>query len=301
MTAARYRILALDVDGTLLDPDGTLRPRTAAAVARAARAGIRPVLCTGRRYRRARPIAQQLGLDAPLVCNSGAIVKDPSDHRTLWRTDFDDSLVADILALFGSLDQPAVLFTDRGPDEADFIVAAYPTGHDLFDDYVGQNREHAEISPAWRNWGSARDGRAGALLTTAGRPELDPLFHVCAIGSRNEMVMFQQAALRRLDGRVQTFVQRSPRYLGTMCEILRHDANKWTAVLHLAERWGVDPEEICAIGDDANDIPMIRGAGLGVAMRHAHPDVMNAADLITGSHDEDGVAMLVDEVLLVRG
>ena len=71
LMAPRYRILALDVDGTLLDRDGTLRPRTAEAVARAARAGIRPVLCTGRRYRRAWPVAEQLGLDAPLVCNSG--------------------------------------------------------------------------------------------------------------------------------------------------------------------------------------------------------------------------------------
>src|SRR5271157_4234606 len=87
--ASRFRILALDVDGTLLDPDGTLRPRTAAAVARAARAGIRPILCTGRRYRRALPIAQQLGLDAPLVCNSGAIIKDPREQVTLWRADFD--------------------------------------------------------------------------------------------------------------------------------------------------------------------------------------------------------------------
>src|SRR5512135_1043762 len=87
MTPRRIRILALDVDGTLLDPDGTLRPRTAQAVARAAEAGIRPVLCTGRRYRRARPIATLLGLDAPIVCNSGAIVKDPGDHATLWRAD----------------------------------------------------------------------------------------------------------------------------------------------------------------------------------------------------------------------
>src|SRR3954452_9804623 len=94
---SRYRMLALDVDGTLLDPDGTLRPRTAEAVARAARAGIRPVLCTGRRYRRALPVARQLGLDAPLVCNSGALVKDPGGHRTLWRADLDVALVAEVL------------------------------------------------------------------------------------------------------------------------------------------------------------------------------------------------------------
>src|SRR5690348_15422918 len=103
-----YRILALDVDGTLLDPAGTLRPRTAAAVARAARTGIRPVLCTGRRYRRARPITEQLGLDAPIVCNSGAIVKDPASHRTLWRADFDPGLAAEVRALFLAHDQPAV-------------------------------------------------------------------------------------------------------------------------------------------------------------------------------------------------
>jgi hydroxymethylpyrimidine pyrophosphatase-like HAD family hydrolase len=63
----RFQVLALDVDGTLLDPGGNLRPRTLAAVARAARAGIQPILCTGRRYRRAWPIARQLELDAPLV------------------------------------------------------------------------------------------------------------------------------------------------------------------------------------------------------------------------------------------
>jgi Cof subfamily protein (haloacid dehalogenase superfamily) len=276
--AGRYRILALDVDGTLLDPDGRLRPRTADAVARAARAGIRPVLCTGRRYRRARPVTEQLGLDAPIVCNSGAIVKDPASHRTLWRADFDATLAEDVRALFREHDQPAVVFTDRSPDHADFRVAAFPTGRLTFDDYVHQNHSHVEIDPEW----------AGG----------EPWFHACAIGTYEEMSAFERSAHDRIGGRVQTFVLRTSRYLGTMCEILRVDASKWSALLHLAELWGVGPEEICAVGDDANDIPMIRHAGLGVAMGHAHADVQTAADMITGRHDEDGVAMLVDEVLL---
>lgn len=283
--AGRYRILALDVDGTLLDADGHLRPRTAEAVARAARAGIRPVLCTGRRYRRARPVTEQLGLDAPIVCNSGAIVKDPATHRTLWRADFGPTLAAEVRALFHAFDQPAVVFTDRAPDEADFLVPAFPTGRVMFDDYVAQNRPHAEVDPEW--------SRAGKAL-----PGSEPCFHVCAIGSYEEMVAFERSAHERIGGRVQTFVLRTSRYLGTMCEILRVDASKWSALLHLAELWGIGPEEICAVGDDANDIPMIRHAGLGVAMGHAHADVRTAADLVTGRHDEDGVAMLVDEVLL---
>src|SRR4051812_24738493 len=149
MTGTRYRILALDVDGTLLDPDGTLRPRTADAVARASRAGIRPVLCTGRRYRRARPVAEQLGLDAPLVCNSGAIVKDPADHRTLWRADFDAALLAELLLVFDALDEPALSFTDRPPDDPDFLVTRAPTGRPLFDDYLAQNLPHARVDPHW--------------------------------------------------------------------------------------------------------------------------------------------------------
>ena len=101
-----------------------------------------------------------------------------------------------------------------------------------------------------------------------------------------------------LKGRIRTFVQRSPRYRGTMCEVIRHDASKWSAVLHVAELWGVTPEEICAVGDDVNDVPMIRGAGLGVAMGHAPSEVIAAADHVTADHDRDGVAMLVEELLL---
>jgi Cof subfamily protein (haloacid dehalogenase superfamily) len=276
-----YRLLALDVDGTLLDPNGRLRPRTAAAVARAAEAGIRPVLCTGRRYRRARPIAVQLGLDAPLVCNSGAIVKEPSTHSTLLRAGFCADLLRELLDVFRERDEPVLSFTDRHPDDADFVVARAPVGRPLFDDYLAQNLGHEDVDPHW---------------ATSGANGLH--FHLCAIGSRAEMVAFQDAVQARLSGRVRTFVQRSPRYLGTMCEVIRHDASKWAAVLHLAERWGIEPGEVCAVGDDMNDLPMIEGAGLGVAMGHAPAAVLDAADHITGDHNSDGVAMLVDEILL---
>jgi Cof subfamily protein (haloacid dehalogenase superfamily) len=292
MPAHRFRILALDVDGTLLDPDGSLRPRTKAAVARAARAGIRPVLCTGRRYRRAWPIAEQLELDAPLVCNSGAIIKDPGSHGTIWRADFDGALSADVLDLFHLHDQPAVIFTDRGPLDPDFIIRQYPTGRDGFDDYIDKNRAHAEIDAQWRPAVTRRPGHTGPAH---GR---DSIFHICAIGTTGQMLEFQAAAHNRVAGRIQTFVQRFSSYRGTMCEILRHDAGKWAAILHLAQLWRIEPASICAVGDDSNDILMIKNAGLGVAMGHARSEILAAADLVTGSHDEDGVAMLVEDVLL---
>jgi hydroxymethylpyrimidine pyrophosphatase-like HAD family hydrolase len=226
------------------------------------------------------PIAAQLGLDTPLVCNSGALVKEIRDHRTLWRADLPAETLGPIFELFREHDEAAISFTDRNPDDFDFLVHASPTGRPLFDDYLDQNQSHAEVDPAWTS-------RADLLH-----------YHLCAIGDRPKMLEFERAVLDRLPGRVQTFVQRSPRYAGTMCEILRHDANKWTALSRLASLWEVDPTEICAVGDDMNDLPMIRGAGLGVAMGHANPAVLASADLVTGSDDEDGVAQLIDDVLL---
>jgi HAD superfamily hydrolase (TIGR01484 family) len=278
--ASPYRILALDVDGTLLDADGALRPATAQAVARAARAGIRPVLCTGRRYRRARPVAIELGLDAPVVCNSGSLVKDPFDGRTLWRADLGEQLLARILDVFAGHDEPAVSFLDLNENGPDFLIAAYPTGRPLFDDYVDRNLEHAGVDPGWMR-------RPGG-----------PHFHLCAIGTRERMREVETTILDRLGGQVRTFVQRSPRYRGTMCEVLHAEASKWSAVLHLARQWGVDPSQICAVGDDLNDVPMIAGAGLGVAMGHAPEEVRAVADIVTAGHDADGVARLVDDILL---
>ena len=277
----RYRLLALDVDGTLLDSAGALRPSTASAIARAAASGIRPVLCTGRRYRRARPVAEQLGIDAPLVCNSGALVKEPFEDRTLWRADFDAELLTEILAIFRSFGEPVVSFTDERAEGFDFLVEQNATGRPLFDDYVDQNRAHAAVVPGWpEQWFDHAH------------------FHLTAIGTRPAMLDFERAVHDRIGGRVRTFVQRSPQYAGTMCELLRSDASKWSAVLHVAELWGVAPEEICAVGDDMNDIPMILGAGLGVAMGHAPESVRRSADLITDDHDNDGVARLVHDVLL---
>jgi len=276
MIAPRYRMLALDVDGTLLDRSGNLLPSTTAAVARAAEAGIRPILCTGRRYRRAMPVAEQLGINAPIVCNSGAIVKNPADHSTLWRADLDPTTAATLIDLFEAHRQPIVSYTDRDPSRADFLICPRHANPYLAD-YVDQNSGHSEYAADW----------------TA-----EPLFHVCAVGPLALMRGFESVVLASLSDRVRVFVQRGARYLGVMCEVIRRDAGKWAAVLHVAEQWGIAPDEICAVGDDVNDLTMIEGAGLGVAMGHAPPEVLAVADHITGDHDHDGVAMLVERVLL---
>lgn len=281
MGRSPFRLLALDVDGTLLDSSGNLRPRTIASVRQAAEAGMQPVICTGRRYRRARPIAERLGLNVPIVCNSGALVKEPATHATLWRADLPRELVVRLMTLLERLDEPAVSFTDRRPDQADFLVIRDPMDRPLFDDYLIQNRGHADVDPAWPS-----------------RAIDESHYHICAIGHRDRMLEIESEIHQAFPEVVRTFVQRSPRYQGTMCEVLHHEAGKWSALTHIAEQWGIAPAEICAVGDDHNDVPMILGAGFGVAMGHAPREVLDVADHVTLSDDEDGLAHLIEHVLL---
>lgn len=279
----RYRILALDVDGTLLDPTGTLRPRTAATIARASAAGLRPVLCTGRRYGRVRALSRQLNLGDPLVCNSGALLRAHDSGPTLWRADFGGPLFSEIVAIFRRHDQPMVGFIDGGAGAREFVVRARSTGRPGFDEYVDLNARHAEVDPDWAD--------------RPPEPGREP-FHVCAVGTRPEMLAFEAEVHRGLDGRVRTFVQKSPRYQGWMCEVIRADASKWAALLQLAALWGVPPSEIVAVGDDRNDVPMIEGAGLGVVMGHAPPEVIAVADHVAADNASDGLAEFLEDVLL---
>jgi HAD superfamily hydrolase (TIGR01484 family) len=278
-TGIRPRLLGLDVDGTLLGPGGEPRPGLAEALDEARRKGLRVVLCTGRRYRRAVAMARRIGLDAPLVCNSGALVKAAEAHATLWRADFSSATLARLLGLFGRQGERPLSFVDHDEAGPDFTIDASPTGDPGFDDYVASNRHHAEIDPEWIDEASRGVGRTH--------------FHVCAIGDRPRMLRFEAAIRADLDDEVLCFVQRSPRYAGWMCEILRADAGKWSALWHVAEGWGIAREEICAIGDDLNDRPMIAGAGLGVAMPHAPESVREVADLVLPDRPETALAEFV--------
>jgi hydroxymethylpyrimidine pyrophosphatase-like HAD family hydrolase len=82
-----------------------------------------------------------------------------------------------------------------------------------------------------------------------------------------------------------------------MCEIAPAGITKWSGVMAVASGWGIAPDEICAVGDDVNDIPMIRAAGLGLAMGNARPEVQAVADAVVGHHDASGIADVATAVL----
>ena len=84
---------------------------------------------------------------------------------------------------------------------------------------------------------------------------------------------------------------------GCYLEVVPQHVSKWAGIQELASHAGVPHHAICAVGDERNDLSMIRGAALGVAMGNAHPEVQAAADWVTGRHDEDGLVAVVERIL----
>ncbi len=275
----RYQLLAIDIDGTLLNSRDELTPATRAALVRAGEAGVRVVLATGRRYSRSLHLVEPLGIDVPLVTASGALVKDPMDHRTLYRAEFDQAALADALAIVDRCGFDPVLCADTYAEGFDFYQAR-------------PEARNAELAEFYR-----LNPNCGRLWTEGMASPAPGVFAVFAMGTKQQMIEVEAELHRRMPGELHTHVLRSPRYVGFMCEFSPAGVTKWSAVKRLAAGWNIQQSSICAVGDDVNDIPMIRAAGLGVAMANAIAEVKQAADRIAPGHDENGLVEVVQWLL----
>lgn len=275
----RYQLLAIDIDGTLVNSRDELTSATRQALARAAGAGIHVVIATGRRYSRTLHLVEPLRIDVPLVTASGALVKDPRNHRTLYRADFQRQVLCDALAIINRCGYDTVLCADTYTEGFDYYCARRHVENPQLAEYLELNADCGRLWPE---------------LVTDPPPKV---FSAFTMGSKARMRQLEVKLQRELPGRLYTHVLRSPRYTGFMCELSRAGATKWSAIRRLAADWGIEQRSICAVGDDVNDVPMIRAAGLGVAMGNALPEVKAAADRIAPTQDEDGLAEVVNWLL----
>lgn len=273
------RLLALDIDGTLVNSRDELTAPTTAAVKRAAEAGLRIVLATGRRYSRALPLVEPLAIDAPLITASGALIKRPATHETLHRAEFPRDVLCETLAEVSAAGYEAVVYADTFHQGFDFYCPRLDAPQMELADYLSLNL------------------RCGVEYPHLMRNPPPGVFAGFACGTREEMLNLADRLERRLPGQLYVHVLRSPRYIGHMCEISVAGNTKWSGIQRLAHTWGIADDEICAVGDDVNDLPMIAGAGFGIAMGNALPEVQAAADAIAPSHDEDGLVRVVEWLL----
>ena len=284
-----YRLIAVDVDGTLLRSDRTISARTRAALGGAIARGAHLVVATGRRRRSATPILKELDLPHVLVASQGAAV---------WH---DDELI----------------FHRHLPTESAKIALETIRRHALASALLG-NAQREEVIWVDGDW---RANPRLAHYLERNQPFLRPLAAAAFAHDPLEYILMESAerlerlvedltghhALPKIDPPAEPWpVLAAPLWrvifsrgqftAGAAVEIVGPTTSKAAALQFLCDRLGITPAQVIAFGDNVNDVEMLEFAGLGVAMGNATDDARAAARKIAPSNDEDGIAAVLEEV-----
>ncbi|WP_137232522.1 HAD family hydrolase [Streptomyces sp. BPSDS2] len=264
-TPPAYALIATDLDGTLLRPDDTVSARSRAALARAAASGARHLIVTGRPVPGIRALLADLAYTGLVVCGQGTQLYEAGSGRLLRSATLDreaadtalGKIEAEVGAVFAAVDQDGV-------DGVTLIEAEY--------------RMPNPTLPA------RRVGSRDALWA---QPVIKVLVRHPELGD-DELT----AAARAAVGELATVTMAGP---GTV-ELAPRGVDKGTGLALAAELLEIGAERTIAFGDMPNDLPMFAGSGHRVAMGNAHPELRAAADEVTLSNAEDGVAVVLERL-----
>ena len=323
----QVRLLAFDIDGTLLRADHQLSDVVKQAIYSLRETNIQVLLATGRRYGQAFEIARELKLETPLIAAGGAVIKNIDTHQTLFRAKFQPNILRQSFMVAHEAGIFPFLYSDRYTEGVDVIASTGITEemselYPEYCEYFARNVNRMEVRPEFFTpytlpqpsvpsstvssstvTGSSIGASVGKEVSSKESSRKNPknawadfpedLFTWFAIGTWNDMYRLRDLLNERLPNQLETNVLRGPKYSGVFCEVLPAGVHKWSAIQWVARRMGISDAEICAVGDDVNDIRMLRGAGIGVAMGNARAEVLSAADVIAPANTEDGVCDVI--------
>lgn len=262
----KYKLIAMDVDGTLVGPDSVVLPETIDAIAAAEHAGFRVCLSTGRSYIETLPVWKQLRLKAPyepMVLIGGALVSEPDTGRTLYQRSIPHTLAVEYSEALAAEGYSSSIILDAWRHGLDYIRV--------------DGKDSARVDATWFSKMNVKIRRVHRLVEMT-----DPLpaLRINAVVEPAVGDALADRLARQFAGRLNVHSIFAPNYDVTVVEAFCTSASKWTALVYAAGAMRISPAEIIAIGDDVNDLPMIRSAGMGVAMPWAKDSVKAAAKAI---------------------
>jgi Cof subfamily protein (haloacid dehalogenase superfamily) len=261
-----YRLVATDLDGTLLRTDATVSPRSRAALAAVSAAGASHIVVTGRSAPWCRHVLEDLGYEGLAVCGQGAQVYDAGAHRLLTSVTLDRQLAALALAKIEAEVGPlAVAASQDGLTGEVLIGKGYVFNPKLPVTHM-EDLEELWAKPVNKLYIQHPGGLDDDALATAAQAAAGDLVGVTVAGEG-------------------------------IVEVLPLGLTKAKGLAIAARRLGVTAAETIAFGDMPNDVPMLAWAGYGVAMANAHPELKAVADEVTASNDEDGIAVVLERLL----
>lgn len=282
------RLIALDLDGTLLNSRGQLSERNRRAIAEARRRRVRVALVTGRRFWDVRPLALELGLDVPVIAHNGALTK---HARTL------ETVAALLMPL---AEAHEVVRLGRAAGAAPLVSDDHQgAGLLVFDHLPETNRPLMEyIAWARRIHGEEAAGRIRHVPSLEAYLDHEPV-HVTFSGSDEGMQTLQETLARQLGARVKLMLTLYAKLDFGLLDVLHPQASKGAGLAAVAAEEGLTPAEVMAVGDNLNDLEMLEYAGTGVIMANAERTLHERGRFhTTAANDEDGVAAAIERFVL---
>jgi len=275
----RYRMIAIDLDGTLLAPDGSVSGRTKEAVHRVLAAGLLVCFATGRNWTESRAVLDAVAHYDTAVFVGGAMVIDTKQRLTLHRTAMEPALAREVAAILEQMGHAALALQDTGQAGMDYVTTA-----------------NVSLNEATAQWMRHTAATVHPVPSLADYPH-EHTVRIGIVAPPDEVRRAKAVLAERLGERAMCQSLFVSAYGVEVLEVFDPAVNKWEGVLHVARRHGIAPAEIVAIGDDVNDVPMVRQAGLGVAMGNAIPELLAVAARVIGPNTEDGLAAFLDELV----
>lgn len=294
------RLLAVDIDGTLLDSNGQLPPDNRSAIAAAIEAGVEVALATGRRYDFARFVFEQLPAPLTLILSNGAVVK-TRDGQTMMRRLLPREVARQVLSAAPRHRQSAAVTFDRLRD-AQIVYESIDWDHPSHSRFFAANRPFlAEVSPLE----DCLTEDPVQVMFTGGCAEMRELFNELRYGASVDAGVCGSSG-----GKLAAVVEESPdhRYSVALTEYEHRDfslidvtsphATKGRALAWRAAQLGLTRDAVMAVGDNFNDLEMLEFAGRPVVMGNGIVDLKDRGWTVTASNDQAGVARAVETFIL---
>lgn len=277
---ARFKLVAVDLDGTLLTPNSKITDRTRQVMARAEREhGVKIVIATGRRFHSARPVARDAGVGTPLITHNGALIKDIETAEVHSYTPIDFDTARELIAFGKSFGADTIALDDPLGD-----------GRILTDGVSEKNvslRRYLEIN---RKYVMEVEDLSHAVAA--------PLTQVMFCGGCDLMQRLADALEPMLPDRARLLKTSYPKNDMTILDLMHPECSKGTGVAFVAARFGIAREEVLAIGDNHNDLDMLHWAGKGIVMGNSEGEMLTHGFEVTAPNTEDGVALAIERYIL---
>ena len=257
------KLIVTDIDGTILPYDGVFHQEVLDCINKLKKDGVKVVLATGRMHSSTTPIAQKLGLDTPIISYQGGLIKD-IDGKTLYQSELDKDIAKEVICWARENKIHLNLYIDDKlyVEEDDDIIKFYIKGK--FVDYTVCSFDDLEIK------------NVNKLL---------------AIDIKNPQKVTQWENILK-EKYPQLYIVKSTPYF---CEIGSKGAKKSKGVEFLCNYWGINNEEVLTIGDQDNDIDLVKCGGVGVSMGNGTEQLKKCADYITDTVENDGFVRAVEK------